>query len=365
MSGQIVGAGAMAHTLALWYHGVNIIVLSLPAAVPWAQRKDVFSMKRKTWLFTVLLAAGCLLPTAAMAESTDVMVFANNHELVPYEEKGIPYISDAGRTMVPLRQVGELMDYTTDWTSDGRIHISGKDGAVDVTLQAGSTAYTANGEAGQFETAPVIRDGRTFLPARDFGELYGSVYWDGPLRTVWISDREGPSYAFSNPHMIRYEGDRAEIVTMPEGYEVNNDDVPEFVVNQKAFDGYQYMIVVYNRDSLANAEFFRDDGDHMTHLASLNATTDFTIDGDLLYFTSGVSAGHAGTGVLDPYALYVSDMSDEGKGGIYHLDFAVNACTLAVEEGKLVATSPDGTRHVVDLSTLTPEKWPVEVVPDI
>ena len=365
MSGRIVGAGAMAYTLALWYHGANIIVLSLPAVVPRAQRKDVFSMKRKTWLFTVLLAAGCLLPTAAMAESAEGMVFANYKEVNPESGMGISYISDAGRTMVPLRQVGELMDYTIDWTSDGRIHISGKDGAVDVTIQVGSTAYTANGEAGQFETAPVIRDGRTYLPARDFGELYGSVYWDSTFRTVWISDREGPSYAFSKPHMIRYEGDRAEIVTMPEGYEVDMGDTPEFVVKQKAFDGYQYLVVVYNRDPLFNAELFRDDGDHMTHVRYINASSDFTIDGDLLYRTNGVSAGHAGTGVLDRYVLYVSDMSGEGKGGAYRLDFPVAECTLAVEEGKLVATLPDGTRHVVDLSTLTPEKWPEAVVPDI
>ena len=84
----------------------------------------------------------------------------------------------------------------------------------------------------------------------------------------------------------------------------------------------------------------------------------------MLYCTNGVSAGHAGAGVCDPYVLYVSDISGEGKGGIYHLDFAVNACTLAMEDGKLVATSPDGTRHVVDFSTLTPEKWPETVVPE-
>ena len=47
---------------------------------------------------------------------------------------GVPYINDVGRTMVPLRVVNDYLDYTTDWTSDGRIHISGKDGAVDVTL---------------------------------------------------------------------------------------------------------------------------------------------------------------------------------------------------------------------------------------
>ncbi len=150
---------------------------------------------------------------------------------------------------------------------------------------------------------------------------------------------------------------------MPEGYEVNNDDVPEFVVNQKAFDGHQYLIVVYNRDTLANAEIFRDDGDHMTRIGGLNATTDFTIDGDILYCTNGVSNGHAGVGVSDPYVLYAKSISGEWYGH-YRLDFAVNACTLAMEDGKLVATSPDGTRHVVDLSTLTPEKWPETVVPE-
>ncbi|MEE0434757.1 MAG: stalk domain-containing protein [Peptococcaceae bacterium] len=316
-------------------------------------------MKRKTWLLTAAaLALGCWLPTAAMAESTDVELYVNYDEVYASETMGMPFINDNGRTMVPLRVVNENLDYITEWTNDGRIHITGKDGLVDVILQAGSTEYIANGEVGQFDTAPVIREnGRTYLPARDFGELYGKVYWDNEERTVWINDREGPVYAFSGDHMIRYDENSAQVVTMPEKYEVDMTDVQEFVCQQKELDGKQYLIIVYNRNVLMNGELFRDEGDHMIHLGGINCTTDFTVDGNTLYSTMGTSAGHA-TGVIDPNELYASSIGDGGKSAIYTLDFAVNECALTMEDGNLIATSPDGTRHIIDFSTLTPdEEW--------
>lgn len=132
-----------------------------------------------------------------MADSTDVTLKINEAYVEATPEQGQAYISDVGRTMIPLRLVSESLGYTTQWQKDGSINISSEDKTIDVTLQVGSLAYSTNNETGQFSTAPTLKDDRTYLPARDFSELYGSIYWEGSSRTVWIYQDTKVSYTMS------------------------------------------------------------------------------------------------------------------------------------------------------------------------
>ena len=104
-------------------------------------------MNNKKMMAGLLTAGLLLVPNAALAESTDVNLIVNDTHVVSSEAEGQVYINDAGRTMIPLRLVSETMGYVTNWQPDGSIQITSADGAVDVTLQIGSTAYTASGEA--------------------------------------------------------------------------------------------------------------------------------------------------------------------------------------------------------------------------
>ena len=136
-------------------------------------------------------------------------------DVVSSEAEGQVYINDAGRTMIPLRLVRETMGYVTNWQPDGSIQITSADGTVDVTLQIGSTAYTANGEAGTFETAPTLKNDRAYLPARDFTELYGSIYWDNDTRMVWIENGDAVTYRVLGNNLLRADADGIAPVTMP------------------------------------------------------------------------------------------------------------------------------------------------------
>ena len=102
-------------------------------------------MKGKKLFAGLTCAALLAAPGAAMAESTDVQLIVNDAHVGSSEAEGQVYINDAGRTMIPLRLVSETLDYETNWQPDGSIQITSADGTVDVTLQIGSTAYTANG----------------------------------------------------------------------------------------------------------------------------------------------------------------------------------------------------------------------------
>ena len=55
----------------------------------------------------------------------------------------------------------------------------------------GSTTLTVNGQTQTMDQAPVIRDGRTYLPARYVAEAFGdNVSWDAASQTVTVSREE-------------------------------------------------------------------------------------------------------------------------------------------------------------------------------
>ena len=295
-----------------------------------------------------LLTAGLLrVPNAALAESTDVNLIVNDTHVVSSEAEGQVYINDAGRTMIPLRLVSETLDYETNWQPDGSIQITSADGAVDVTLQIGSTAYTANGEAGTFETAPTLKNDRAYLPARDFTELYGSIYWDGDTRTVWIENGDAVAYRVLGNNLLRADADGIAPVTMPEGYEVSSLGKSDQVVSARVIDSVGYVAINYNMNHSQQCPLFRDDGEQMTYLATINGSASFWVVGDTIYHTAGASAG-PWSDYIDPNRLF--KMTIGGETVSYDVGFAINVCTISVEDDVLTAVDGSGSVHEVNLS---------------
>ncbi len=306
-------------------------------------------MNNKKMMAGLLTAGLLLVPNAALAESTDVNLIVNDTHVVSSEAEGQVYINDAGRTMIPLRLVSETLDYETNWQPDGSIQITSADGAVDVTLQIGSTAYTANGEAGTFATAPTLKNDRAYLPARDFTELYGSIYWDGDTRMVWIENRETPTYRVLGNNLLRADADGIAPVTMPEGYEVSSLGKSDQVVNERVINSVGYVAINYNMNHSQQCPLFRDDGDQMTYIATLNGSASFWVVGDTIYHTAGTDAG-PWSEYLEPNQLYKTTIGDEEPTTSCDVGFAINACTISVEDDVLTAIDGSGSVHEVNLS---------------
>lgn len=177
---------------------------------------------------------------------------------------GQVYISDAGRTMIPLRLVSETMEYTTNWQPDGSIHITSQDDNVDVTLNVGSKNYIANGVSGTFETAPTLKDNRTYLPARDFTELYGGIYWDSTTRTVWVSQGKDLQYQAIGDKLLRADEEGISQLSLPAGYSINGSASFDPILSEYTVNGERYLELKCNQ--IHNGTFvqlFRDDGDHL------------------------------------------------------------------------------------------------------
>ncbi|MEZ4813139.1 MAG: stalk domain-containing protein [Caldisericia bacterium] len=89
-----------------------------------------------------------------------------------------------GRTLVPLRFIGEAFGAEVEWIDESKtVNITlDKD---TISLQIGSTTAVVNGAIQTLDVPPQIVNGRTMLPFRFLGEaLNCEIEWDATTKTV-------------------------------------------------------------------------------------------------------------------------------------------------------------------------------------
>jgi hypothetical protein len=102
-----------------------------------------------------------------------------------YNSDAAPFIS-SGRTLVPVRYLAAAVGAQTAWDAATQT-ITITKGGTTIDLTIGSTTITTNGKASQMDTAPLIENGRTYLPARDIAEALGyQVEWNAAGQTINI-----------------------------------------------------------------------------------------------------------------------------------------------------------------------------------
>jgi hypothetical protein len=99
-----------------------------------------------------------------------------------------PYIDSSRRTMVPFRGIAEALGATVDWSPGvGTVTISTQ--AQKIVFTVNKNYVMVNGTTKYIDTQPVIRNGRTMIPARYVAEFLGAdVKWEpGVLRVIITS----------------------------------------------------------------------------------------------------------------------------------------------------------------------------------
>ena len=105
-----------------------------------------------------------------------------------------PVIID-GRTMVPVRGIFEKMGAEVTWDDSTKTASAVKDGTY-VTMTLDSKVMYINGNPLYMDASPVIVDSRTLAPARYVAEAFGAnVVWNEKSRTVVICSDGVYSYA--------------------------------------------------------------------------------------------------------------------------------------------------------------------------
>jgi len=143
--------------------------------------------------FLSILAVALLLVfmgTFVFAEGENPITIQINGEVKTPEVE--PFITE-GTTMVPLRFVVEALGKEVEWEgTEKKITIIDEKSEPNLTINMfiGKAEYTGDKE-GALAIAPLIKEGRTFVPLRAIAEIFGSeVDWDGETRTVIIKDKE-------------------------------------------------------------------------------------------------------------------------------------------------------------------------------
>ena len=89
-----------------------------------------------------------------------------------------------GRTMVPMRELFEMLGATVNWDGETRTVTANKERS-SVRLQIDNLTVNMNGKEKQMEAAPYIINGRTMVPLRFASEALGiRVGWDSLNRLI-------------------------------------------------------------------------------------------------------------------------------------------------------------------------------------
>lgn len=100
-----------------------------------------------------------------------------------------PYIDSSSRTMVPFRGIAEALGATVDWSPGiGTVTIATETEKIVFTVN--KNLVIVNGTTKSIDTQPVIKDGRTMVPARYVAEFLGAdVKWEPGLLRVIIASQ--------------------------------------------------------------------------------------------------------------------------------------------------------------------------------
>jgi len=142
-------------------------------------------MKKALWIISLILitAACCWSPTVVAAPTVNL-----DGRQLAFE---VPPMIDNGRTLVPLRAIFETMGATVSWDQATYTATAVK-GDTKVVLNIGSTTPTINGQATQLDVPAKIVNGRTMAPLRFVGEAFGgTVQWNPETQLITIISGPG------------------------------------------------------------------------------------------------------------------------------------------------------------------------------
>lgn len=191
--------------------------------------------KALTLALTLVMLVSVALPALAADTVLDVDVAVNGERLEWTD--AVPFIDENGRTLVPLRAVGDALGLEVEWNPETREAIFSREYTLEdcIGYQEGDEYYTSKREirfpigseiaqfnyvdtylkegaepvSGSFQiemdTAAIIKDGRSFAPVRYLAEQFGySVDWNSATRTVLLAP--GLTYILHQEYFEATEG---------------------------------------------------------------------------------------------------------------------------------------------------------------
>ncbi|NLD50281.1 MAG: copper amine oxidase N-terminal domain-containing protein [Clostridiaceae bacterium] len=140
-------------------------------------------MKKFTLVIAVVLVMTALFSVNVFGEMPLRIVIDGDRLLFPDAQ---PFIDSNGRTQTPARFIGEELGATVTWDGAAQKATFVKN-SKKLILYIGKKEYELDGKKLQMDTAAIIKEDRTYVPARYVAEAFGAtVRWDSVIKTVYI-----------------------------------------------------------------------------------------------------------------------------------------------------------------------------------
>ncbi len=141
-------------------------------------------MKKVILVITVVLVMVSIFSVLNVLGEMPLRMVVNGDRL--FFPDAQPFIDVNGRTQTPARFIGEELGATVTWDGTAQKATFVK-GSNKLILYIGKKEYELDGKKLEMDTAALLQEGRTFVPARYVAEAFGAtVRWDSVIRTVYI-----------------------------------------------------------------------------------------------------------------------------------------------------------------------------------
>ncbi len=315
-------------------------------------------MKRITVCCLLLAMA---MPLAAQAADTNAVALrVNGDTIVCADGLGQPFVDHHQQMMVPLRIVNNSLGYDTKWQKDGLVEIFDMEKAPIASIDIKKKTVKVDAKNTPCESL-TVQDGRCYVSVNDFDTLYGTAEWDSQEKVISVYPEKGfkQTYEVKDGKLIRIEGQRETVIKMPEPTSLEETPLDGTTINGNPIEFKDIPVKQIGKDiyvGLLGTEspnnfgiIYKIDGKHATYIGEINMSSSYVVEDDVLYHTQGTDAGFFDSAELDPKQLILTEIKTDKEIKTIQVDFDINQCTLHMQNHKLIAVSPDGEHHVVNV----------------
>jgi hypothetical protein len=142
-------------------------------------------MKKFKLVLILSLSLITIFSTVTFAADKPINVVLNDSKIDFPDAQ--PFVDANGRTQIPAKYIGEALGATVTWVGKEQKAVFSF-GNKQLILYIGKKNYLVDGQTKQMDTTAIIKDGRTFVPAKYIAEALGAnVKWDGSTKTVFVN----------------------------------------------------------------------------------------------------------------------------------------------------------------------------------
>lgn len=142
-------------------------------------------MRKMLIHFLLIFSFITVFTTVTFAQQQPISVIVNDMKIKFPDAQ--PFVDSNNRTQTPAKFIAEELGATVVWNGQEQ-KATFKLGDSTLVLFINDANYTLNGKIKQMDTTALLKDGRTYVPAKYVAEAFGAdVSWNSTKRTIYVS----------------------------------------------------------------------------------------------------------------------------------------------------------------------------------